>query len=265
MAGVLSACFAFGLAGGKPIAREAVKLGTDPVYANNAVLAVILIGGFISNFAWCLALNFKNKSLGDYVTGKPGSQLAGVLPDWHGRLAEASIAPYLRGEPTDAAEPTAYWLTYVYLAAEKLGLEREALAHLRTHWSPMLEAGGCWERFDDHVGRMSASHAWSAHPIYHLPQLVTGVSPTEPAWRRIRFKPMLDHTGISRSSCRVPTPHGTINARWTRAEREAEVELNLPPGIEADVELPGTERFTAAPGQHTWTVPIAALLLRLRL
>lgn len=74
MAGVLSACFAFGLAAGKPIAAAAVDSGARPIFSNNAVLVIILIGGFISNGLWCLILNIKNKTFGDYFGGAPGKQ-----------------------------------------------------------------------------------------------------------------------------------------------------------------------------------------------
>ncbi len=74
MAGVLSACFAFGLAAGKPIAEQAVAYGTREVLSNNAVLVVILLGGFASNATWCFILNFRNRSFSDYVTG-PTSRL----------------------------------------------------------------------------------------------------------------------------------------------------------------------------------------------
>jgi len=75
VSGILSACFAFGLAAGKPIAELSKDMGTTPVFSNNAVLVVILLGGFASNGVWCLILNLKNRSFGDYVTG-PISQQA---------------------------------------------------------------------------------------------------------------------------------------------------------------------------------------------
>ena len=68
-AGVMSACMAFGIAAGKPIAELSVKLGADPLWQNNPVYIIIMAGGFTTNAIWCLYLNFKNKSLSDYVSG----------------------------------------------------------------------------------------------------------------------------------------------------------------------------------------------------
>jgi L-rhamnose-H+ transport protein len=67
VAGVLSACFAFGLAAGKPIADISTAHGTNPLYANNVVLIAVLAGGFASNALSCLVMNIRNRSLGDYV------------------------------------------------------------------------------------------------------------------------------------------------------------------------------------------------------
>lgn len=68
--GIMSACFAFGLAAGAPIATQAEANGTNPLFKNNAILPVLLIGGFATNFVWCMILNFRNKSFGDYTNSK---------------------------------------------------------------------------------------------------------------------------------------------------------------------------------------------------
>ena len=45
-AGILSACFAFGLEVGEPIGESAIAAGTSELYSNNSVLVVILGQGF---------------------------------------------------------------------------------------------------------------------------------------------------------------------------------------------------------------------------
>jgi L-rhamnose-H+ transport protein len=62
LSGVMSACFAFGLAAGKPIRTLTLQHGTPALWQGLPVLVVVLIGGFTTNFIWCLALNFKNKT-----------------------------------------------------------------------------------------------------------------------------------------------------------------------------------------------------------
>lgn len=68
--GILSACMSFGFVAGKPIADLSVQNGVAPLFQNSAVLVVILLGGFTTNFIWCVILNFRNRSGKDYVDSK---------------------------------------------------------------------------------------------------------------------------------------------------------------------------------------------------
>ncbi|HMI66750.1 MAG TPA: L-rhamnose/proton symporter RhaT [Cyclobacteriaceae bacterium] len=64
--GILSSCFNFGIEAGKPMAETAVALGLNPLYQNNVAYVVLLWGGLTTNFIWCMALNARNKTFGDY-------------------------------------------------------------------------------------------------------------------------------------------------------------------------------------------------------
>lgn len=66
-AGVMSACMAFAIQAGKPIARVAVEAGTQSVYQNNPVFIFAMGGGFTTNCIWCLILILKNKSIKDFT------------------------------------------------------------------------------------------------------------------------------------------------------------------------------------------------------
>jgi L-rhamnose-H+ transport protein len=77
-AGIMSACMAFALTAGKPIADEAVKAGANPIFQTNATLVVVLLGGFVTNCLWCVFLNIRNKSGRDYLSGGPNYGLAAL-------------------------------------------------------------------------------------------------------------------------------------------------------------------------------------------
>ena len=70
-AGVMSACFAYGLAAGKPIGEITLtalqSAGGSPLWQNLPVLVVVLWGGFTTNFLWCIALNIRNRSTHQYL------------------------------------------------------------------------------------------------------------------------------------------------------------------------------------------------------
>ncbi len=65
--GIMSACFNFGIEAGKPMAEAAVAAGMNPLYQNNVTYVVLLWGGLATNFLWCMILNARNKSFGDYT------------------------------------------------------------------------------------------------------------------------------------------------------------------------------------------------------
>jgi L-rhamnose-H+ transport protein len=62
LSGVMSSCFAFALAAGDPIKELTIKHGTSPLWQGLPVLVVILIGGFATNFVWCVLLSVRNKT-----------------------------------------------------------------------------------------------------------------------------------------------------------------------------------------------------------
>lgn len=66
VSGMLSACFNFGLEAGHSMAQLAVERGSNPLFQNNVVFIVVLWGGLTTNFIWCMALNGRNRSFGDY-------------------------------------------------------------------------------------------------------------------------------------------------------------------------------------------------------
>jgi len=68
-AGVMSSCMAFAFAAGKPVAEHAVALGTPDLFRNFPILIVALAGGFTTNFIWCVVLNIRNRTGGDYIRG----------------------------------------------------------------------------------------------------------------------------------------------------------------------------------------------------
>ena len=78
-AGVMSSCMAFAFAAGKPIAEAAVRSGARPLFQNFPVMIVALLGGFTTNFVWCVALSVKNKTGSDYFHVRaPEKARAGV-------------------------------------------------------------------------------------------------------------------------------------------------------------------------------------------
>ena len=88
--GILSACFSYGLQAGKPISIIAkaslLQNHRADLWQNLPVLPVILLGGFTTNFAWCVFLNFKNGTGREYFDANAGktstTAAAPMLPNY---------------------------------------------------------------------------------------------------------------------------------------------------------------------------------------
>jgi L-rhamnose-H+ transport protein len=104
-AGVMSACFAFGIEAGKPIAEKAVSMGANPLWRQNPVYVIMLLGTFTTNVIWCIYLAVRNQTFGDFLKAKPSillknylfSALAGSF--WYGQfllygMGESKLGKY---------------------------------------------------------------------------------------------------------------------------------------------------------------------------
>ena len=78
ISGILSACFNYGIEAGSPMAHAANDLWkqanpgatTEFLYQNNVTYIILLWGGLTTNFIWCMFLNARNRSFGDYTNKK---------------------------------------------------------------------------------------------------------------------------------------------------------------------------------------------------
>jgi hypothetical protein len=65
--GIMSACFAFGLAAGEPIKALSAAAGTGPLWTGLPVLCLVMFGGLLTNGVWCGFLIVRNKSAGQWL------------------------------------------------------------------------------------------------------------------------------------------------------------------------------------------------------
>ena len=106
LASVMSACFALGLDAGMPIREAAAAQGVDPLYAGLPVILLVTVGGFVTNAAYCVFQNVRNRTAGEYLRVKGATlvnnlffcALAGLL--WYSQFfgLEAGKS-FLAGSP----------------------------------------------------------------------------------------------------------------------------------------------------------------------
>lgn len=184
------------------------------------------------------------------------AMMLNLAPEAHPGMMDRFVLPYLAGEPLDAAVPSAFWCTYLLEHAGRSGYAAEAIAFIRRKWSPMLETGTTWEDFNWAEGSGgSASHAWSAHPSYHLVNLLVGVRQAAPAWSRVEFAPAFPPE-ISHASAVVPSPKGEIRAAWELRNGVVQARLSLPPQVTAEVSLPGVHQECPGGQEHLFQLKL---------
>jgi alpha-L-rhamnosidase len=79
-------------------------------------------------------------------------------------------------------------------------------------------------------------------------QQILGVRPTQPGFARVQIRPFTAQLDWAKGT--VPTPKGDIEVSWKR-QPEFELQLTLPPGVEADIILPNEKTFQRGAGSYT--------------
>lgn len=121
--GIMSACFAFALQAGKPINAASLAAGTDKIWTGLPALTVLLLGGFTTNFVWCVLLNLKNRSGYQYFASHVRPEHA-AAPQTTAAPAPAELrVPMLSNYLFSALAGTCWYFQFFFytMGAEKMG------------------------------------------------------------------------------------------------------------------------------------------------
>ncbi len=176
--------------------------------------------------------------------------LANFRPEHNAFRIAKILRPFVRQEIHPEVYPSCYWITYVFEVLTVAGHGLEVINFIRERWGQMVEHGTTWETFAPREADESFSHAWSAHPLYHLMQTAGGIRQNAPAWKEIIYQPVFE---VTSNKTVVPTPHGKIVASWKRGSSRTNIRLNLPKGVSAQVILPDKKPFKAR-GSSSWNI-----------
>ncbi len=133
--------------------------------------------------------------------------LADAVPADGGRVVMEKILT-----DTSLVQASFYFRFYVDEALGKVGLADRYVERLQP-WRDML-ANGMTSTAETPEPTRSDSHAWSAHPNYHLLATVTGIRPASPGFRSVVVAPVLGN--FKRVTARMPHPSGVIEVRLLR-------------------------------------------------
>jgi hypothetical protein len=125
-------------------------------------------------------------------------------------------------------------------------LEHRWLQLLDPNWKGAATTSECMTMMTR--GWYDESHPDTAIAM-HFSAYILGVTPTEPGFSRFQVRPTPVRE-VTWAKGVVPTPHGPITAVWENAGKLFTLDLTVPQGTQADVELPkgGTVLINGKPG-----------------
>lgn len=162
--------------------------------------------------------------------------LLNLLPEAHETWLNSILLPFLRGHREEKLLPSSYFMYYIFEAVKRKGYRLEVIDCIRRWWGEFLDAD-CSTTPENWLellrrGDMSMCHAWSAHPLVHFSEILLGVRPTAPGWRKVSFDPLT--TLGQKASGTVPTPYGVIRVVWDWSGPELVKSIDLPPGVQLE-------------------------------
>jgi L-rhamnose-H+ transport protein len=170
--GIMSACFAYGLAAGKPVAEAAreqlMTAGRSDLWQNLPVLIIVLAGGFTTNFIWCVFLNVKNRTSHQYLNLRrsvvaevstteavvpwDADDLSGVGEDAaaaphgppRGRAHFVDAAPLLRNYMLSAVAGVVWYLQFFFYSMGETQMGRYGFSSWTLHMASIIIFGTLW-------------------------------------------------------------------------------------------------------------------------
>jgi L-rhamnose-H+ transport protein len=159
--GIMSACFAFALTAGGPINEASKAAGTNPFMAGLPRLIVVLLGGFTTNFVWCVLLNIKNRTGYQYFDSEirpEHRQVARVAAsEHHGAASETKVAvhvapadvlvdraPMLRNYFFSALAGTTWYMQFFFYSMGESQMGKFGFASWTLHMASIIIFSTMW-------------------------------------------------------------------------------------------------------------------------
>jgi alpha-L-rhamnosidase len=120
-----------------------------------------------------------------------------------------------------------------------------------------MGATSVWERWDSMLpdgsinpGDMTSFNHYALGAVADfLHRVVAGLAPAEPGYRKLLIRPR-PGGGLTDAEATLRTPYGDARVRWHRPGDRLVVDIVVPVGSTARVELPGREIVEVGSGAH---------------
>ncbi|MCX8156693.1 MAG: L-rhamnose/proton symporter RhaT [Verrucomicrobiae bacterium] len=144
--GIMSACFAFALTAGNPINEASLQAGTPKIWTGLPKLVVVLLGGFTTNFVWCVLLNLKNGTGYQYFSRHLRPEHAPATPGGAGAAPgdEALRVPWLRNFLFSALAGTTWYLQFFFYTMGETQMGKFGFASWTLHMASIIIFSTMW-------------------------------------------------------------------------------------------------------------------------
>jgi len=153
--GIMSACFAFGLTAAEPLSEATLAAGTKPLWSGLPKIVIVLLGGFTTNFIWCLILNLRNRSTYQYTASRLRAEHAHLATP-EGAIAaagpsifpEADLSiPLLRNYFFSALAGTTWYFQFFFYTMGETQMGRFSFASWTLHMASIIIFATLWGIF----------------------------------------------------------------------------------------------------------------------
>lgn len=123
-------------------------------------------------------------------------------------------------------------------------------------WLVMVDRGATtvWEEWGgisaDGTPHASLNHYSKGAVVTFLHQHTVGLQLLEPGYRRFRVAPQ-PGGGLTSANATHRSPFGPITVRWEQQPDRFDLEVSVPPGTTAEVDLPSGQTATLTAGHHS--------------
>lgn len=180
--GIMSACFSFALTAGAPIGIASEHAGTAVIWSGLPKLVVVLLGGFTTNFFWCVMLNLKNRTGYQYLAAevKPehahhGGESGGGE---HGGRGTATLVapagtdlriPMLKNYVFSALAGATWYFQFFFYTMGETQMGKFGFASWTLHMASIIVFSTMWGWiFHEWKGSSKKAHAFIAAGILSL-------------------------------------------------------------------------------------------------
>jgi L-rhamnose-H+ transport protein len=146
--GIMSACFSFALTAGKPIGEASLAAGTPEIWTGLPKLVVVLLGGFTTNFIWCVLLNLKNHTGYQYLAGEIRPEHANLTASGGGADAPVTAAdlrvPMLGNYIFSALAGTCWYFQFFFYTMGETQMGKYGFASWTLHMASIIIFSTMW-------------------------------------------------------------------------------------------------------------------------